>query len=251
MYAKNIVPLQQIITNPYKLPDSMKTIPETILNLLLEQNYIDSSEQFKAIDDWHYEMFGDLKLWLKHERQMATMFDEALEKEGYNIRTTVKLAPKDDDWFCIDLSEHEFPPYYLQVTYNSHYESFDEDILVTRDKKDFYLPIIQEFLTTITDLNVLLEMIRQLIEHDYVETGVLSSDYDIIEIHPKHLLHDGFIAAELPFYGDEVQYIDLPDLDDADDPDEVREEFLEELLYNEGKYLFYLDVSKSGMRPVW
>ena len=32
---------------------------------------------------------------------------------------------------------------------------------------------------------------------------------------------------------------------------EVREEFLEELLYNEGKYLFYLDVSKSGMRPVW
>jgi hypothetical protein len=229
----------------------MKTIPETILNLLLEQNYIESAEQFKIIDDWHYEMFGDLKLWLKHEHQMATMFDEALEKEGYNIRTTVKLAPKDDDWFCIDLSEHEFPPYYLQVTYNRHYESFDEDILVTRDKKDFYLPIIQELLTTITDLNVLLEMIRQLIEDDYVETGVLSSDYDIIEIHPKHLLHDGFIAAELPFYGDEVQYIDLPDLEDADDPEEVREEFLEELIYNEGKYLFYLDVSRSGMRPVW
>ena len=218
----------------------MKTIPQTIMDLLIKQEYIDSAEQFKVIDDWHYEMFGDLKLWLRHERHMADLFDGALEEEGYNLHTTVRLTPKDDEWFCIDLSKHENPPYYLLLTYDRHYDSYDKDILVTRDKKEAYLPVVNTILSLDTDS--WLDWMHALLEDEFVE-DLCNNDYSILEIHPMHLLHNGYIVTEYLSF-EEVQYIDLPDFDEAEDPEEAREEFFQDL-YDEDKYLFYLHVNKS------
>ena len=219
----------------------MRTIQETIINRMLEQNYIDSAEQMKTVDDWHYEMFGDIKLWLKHEREMAAMFDAALENEGYNIRTTVKLTPKDDNWFCIDLSEHENPPYYMLVAFDTHYNDYDKDLLISRTKDDFYRLIIDRILSFNQSADARLELIRELIEEDQVE-DIFSANYMIEELRPQQLLHDGYVAIEDPFaLEEEVPYIDVPDFDEEEDPDEARDEFMEELSA-EGQNLYYLSV---------
>lgn len=217
----------------------MKTIQETIINMLLERNYIDSAGQIKAIDDWHYEMSGELKLWLKHEREMAVMFDAALENEGYNIRTTVKLVPKDDKWFCIDLSEHENLPYYMLVVFDTHYNDYDKDITVSRTKDNFYRIIIDRILSLEQSNGARVERIRELLEDDRAE-DVFSTNYMIDEIRPNQLLHEGYVAIEDPFFlEDEIPYIDVPDFDEEEDPQEAREEFMDEL-YDEGKKLYHL-----------
>ena len=226
---------------PKLLYNTMKTIQETIINLLLEQNYIDSAEQIKAVDDWHYEMLGELRLWLKHEREMAAMFDAALEKEGYNIRTTVKLAPKDDNWFCIDLSEHENPPYFMLVSFDTHYDDYDKDIMVSRTKDDFYRIIIDRILSLEQSAEARVGRIRELLEEDQVE-DIFSTNYTIEELRPLQLLHDGYVAIEDPFALEEdVPYIDLPDFDEEDDPQEAHDEFMENL-EAEGKNLYCLNV---------
>ena len=56
----------------------MKTIQKVIVESMVERGFIDSSRQMKAIDEWHYKVKGEMRLWNKKEGFLADIFNNAL-----------------------------------------------------------------------------------------------------------------------------------------------------------------------------
>lgn len=211
------------------------TIQETIINLMLEQDYIDSAEQMKAIDDWHYLVQGEMRLWLKKEDFLAAKFNEALETAGYNIAVSVQLNAKDDDSFIIDLSQHESKPYYGLVLYNTHYNSYDSNVQISRNSEAFYAQVIQGILDETSDLEERMDRIRDLLEFN--SATVFDIDYTIVTLRPEHLLKDHTIMATEGFLkSDDMQIINRDDYTDDD------WEIAVDNFYDEGLNLFYLSL---------
>ena len=87
-----------------KETSAKQSIHETIILCLVDNNLVDTAE-VHAIDDWHYQIAGEMRLWHKKENFLADKFNPALEKAGWNIMSVeVKLKPIDDESFIIDIT---------------------------------------------------------------------------------------------------------------------------------------------------
>lgn len=219
---------------------------EAIIGCMVDNGYIESADDMTAIDDWHFQVEGEISLWKKKESFLADKLNEALKDAGWNVLVAVKFESKDDESFIIDLSDHSFPPYFLMLCYDDHYQTYDNNVDATRDKDEFYLRLIYSILKATKDTDERIEQISNLLEgEDMITDEKTGDEYSIVEIHPQLLLRDGIIAGDYGLFDSvELVYPEFPDRDNYQDEDEY-EEALQDFkdgLDSEGLYTYSLSI---------
>lgn len=216
-----------------------RDLREAVVNSMVDNGYVDSCDKVVAIDDWHYQVTGEILLWDKKEDLIAKKINEALKKAGWNVAVSVQLKANDDASFVIDITNHTFGTYYALVQYDSHYSEFERDVPVSRNPDEFYLQIIRKIFLTEEEREARVEAIESLLA-----SGRCYGD-DIIKFRPRLLLRDGYIVADNLYdvfaFHEDIKYIDMPGLEKAKDPDEARDEFMEDL-YANWENVFHLNI---------
>ncbi len=167
----------------------MKTIQKVIVGSMVERGFIDSARQMKAIDEWHYKVKGEMRLWNKKEGFLADIFNNALAKAGYTIVANVKFVPKDEESFIIDLSDRTVEPYYLLICYNGHYHSVDDPVLFSHTIDDFYLLLIGQIFQNTSDTESRIDEIRSMMESNCYDSG--EDRYVILPVRPENGITEG------------------------------------------------------------
>lgn len=167
----------------------MKTVQKVIVGSMLERGFIDSARQMKAIDEWHYQVKGEMRLWNKKEGFLADIFNNALKKAGYTVAVNVKFVPKDEESFIIDLSDRTVEPYYLLICYNGHYHSVDDPVLFSHSIDDLYLSLIGLIFQMTSDTENRLDEIRSMMESNYYDSG--EDRYVILSVRPENGITEG------------------------------------------------------------
>lgn len=167
----------------------MKTIQKVIVGSMVERGFIDSARQMKAIDEWHYKVKGEMRLWNKKEGFLAVIFNNALAKAGYTIAVNVKFVPKDEESFIIDLSDRTVEPYYLLICYNGHYHSVDDPVLFSHTIDDFYLSLIGQIFQNTSDTEIRIDEIRSMMESNCYDSG--EDRYVILSVRPGNGITEG------------------------------------------------------------
>ncbi len=215
---------------------------EAIIACLIDNGYVDGDDKVEVLDDWHYQITGEMRLWSKKETLLSQKINEALMQAGWNVMVTVQLTANDEASFIIDITQHGFGTYYALVQYDSHMEEFERDVQVSRNPDEFYLQVIRNIFLNVEDRDARIEDIESLLESGFCEA---CHDEYVQEFRPRLLLRNGNIVAEnlddtFTFYR-LIEYIELPDFDEEEDPQEARNEFYENL-YNEDKKVYFLNV---------
>ena len=167
----------------------MKTIQKVIVGSMVVRGFIDSARQMKAIDEWHYQVKGEMRLWNKKEGFLADIFNNALTKAGYTIAVKVKFVPKDEESFIIDLSDRTLEPYYLLICYDGHYHSVDDPVLFSHSIDDFYLSLIGQIFLNTSDTESRIDEIRSMMENNYYDSG--EDRYVILAVRPENSITEG------------------------------------------------------------
>lgn len=149
----------------------MKTIQKVIVGSMIDSGFIDSARQMKAIDEWHYQVKGEMRLWNKKEAFLADIFNSALEKAGYNVVVNVKFVHKDGESFIIDLSDRTAKPYYLLICYDDHCHCINDPVQFSRITDDLYLSVIGYIFQKTSDTESRIEAIREIIEDGCCDIG--------------------------------------------------------------------------------
>lgn len=149
----------------------MKTVQKVIVGSMLDRGFIDSARQMKAIDEWHYQVKGEMRLWNKKEEFLADIFNSALEKAGYNVAVNVTFVPKDEESFLIDLSDRTAKPYYLLICYDGHYHCINDPVQYSRIVDDLYLSMIEYIFRETPDTESRIEAIRAMMEDGCCDIG--------------------------------------------------------------------------------
>lgn len=149
----------------------MKTVQKIIVGSMLERGFIDSARQMKAIDEWHYQVKGEMRLWNKKEGFLADIFNNALKKAGYTIVVNVKLVPKDEGAFIIDISDRTAKPYYLLICYDGHYHSVNDPVLFSHTPDELYLSLISLIFQKTSGVESRIDKIRSMMESNYYDSG--------------------------------------------------------------------------------
>jgi hypothetical protein len=217
-----------------------RSLREAIIRCMVDNGYVESSDKVIAVDDWHYQVTGEMRLWEKKEDLLSKKIDEALKQAGWNVTVNVQLAAKDDASFIIDITNHSFGAYYAFLQYDSDF-GFERDVQVSRDPDEFYLQVIRNIFLNVENVDARIEEIESLLKSGFCE----ADDDCVQEFRPRLLLRDGDIVAEnivdVFTYDRLIEYIDLPDFDEEEDPQEAHDEFMENL-EAEGKNLYCLNV---------
>lgn len=217
-----------------------RSFREAIIHCMEDNGYVESHDKVVAVDDWHYQVTGEMRLWEKKENLLSQKIDKALKQAGWNVMVTVQLIPKDDTSFIIDITNHSFGAYYAFLQYDSDF-GFERDVQVSRDPDEFYLQVIRNIFLNVENVDARIEDIESLLKSGFCE----SDDEWVQEFRPRLLLRDGDIVAEsiggVFTYDRLIEYIDLPDFDEEEDPQEAHDEFMENLEAEE-KNLYYLNV---------
>lgn len=182
----------------------MKTIQKVIVESMVERGFIDSARQMKAIDEWHYKVKGEMRLWNKKEGFLADIFNNALAKAGYTIEVNVKFVPKDEESFIIDLSDRTVEPYYLLICYDGHYHSVDDPVLFSHTIDDLYLSLIGLIFQMTSDTESRLDAISAMMESNCYDSG--EDRYVILSVRPENGITEGMC---LVFNEEEVFEDDL------------------------------------------
>lgn len=182
----------------------MKTIQKVIVESMVERGFIDSARQMKAIDEWHYKVKGEMRLWNKKEGFLADIFNKALAKAGYTIAVNVKFIPKDEESFIIDLSDRTVEPYYLLICYDGHYHSVDDPVLFSHTIDDLYLTLIGLIFQMTSDTESRLDAISAMMESNCYDNG--EDRYVILSVRPENGITEGMC---LVFNEEEVFEDDL------------------------------------------
>jgi hypothetical protein len=156
---------------------------------MLERGFIDSARQMKAIDEWHYQVKGEMRLWNKKEGFLADIFNNALKKAGYTVAVNVKFVPKDEESFVIDLSDRTVEPYYLLICYDGHYKSVDDPVLFSHSIDDLYLSLIGLIFQMTSDTENRLDEIRSMMESNCYDSG--EDRYVIFSVRPENGITEG------------------------------------------------------------
>ncbi len=167
----------------------MKTVQKVIVGSMLERGFIDSARQMKAIDEWHYQVKGEMRLWNKKEGFLADIFNNALKKAGYTVAVNVKFVPKDEESFIIDLSDRTVEPYYLLICYDGHYHSVDDPVLFSHSIDDLYLSLIGLIFHKTSDTENRIDEIRSMMESNYYDSG--EDRYVILSVRPENGITEG------------------------------------------------------------
>lgn len=167
----------------------MKTVQKVIIGSMLERGFIDSARQMKAIDEWHYQVKGEMRLWNKKEGFLADIFNNALKKAGYTVAVNVKFVPKDEESFIIDLSDRTVEPYYLLICYDGHYHSVDDPVLFSHSIDDLYLSLIGLIFHKTSDTENRINEIRSIMESNYYDSG--EDRYVILSVRPENGITEG------------------------------------------------------------
>jgi hypothetical protein len=220
-----------------------RSFREAVIRCLEDNGYVESHDKVVAVDDWHYQVTGEMRLWEKKENLLSPKINEALRQAGWNVTVTVQLVVNGDASFIIDITKHSLGTYYALVQYDSHMEAFERDVLISRNPDELYLTIIRRIFQNEDDADARIEAIQSLLESGHCEA--CDDDY-ILEFRPQLLLQSGDILADNNLYGafafrETIEYIDLPDFDEEEDPQEAHDEFMENL-EAEGKNLYCLNV---------
>lgn len=214
---------------------------EAIIACMIDNGYVESDNMITAIDDWHYQITGNMRLWEKKENLLSQKIDEALKQAGWNVAVNVQSAAKDDASFIIDISNHSFGTYYAFVQYDPDFGD-SRDVPVSRNPDEFYLTMIRNIFLNVEDRDTRIEDIESLLKSGYCEAD---HDNSVLEFRPRLLLRDGDIVAEniddVFTFDRIIEYLELPDFDEEEDPEEARREFMDKL-YDEGKNIYYLHV---------
>ena len=219
-----------------------RSFREAIIHCMEDNGYVESRDKVVAVDDWHYQVTGEMRLWNKKEDLLSKKINEALNQAGWNVTVNVQLAANDDASFIIDITKHSFGTYYAFLQYDSDF-GFDRDVQVSRNPDEFYLQVIRRIFQNEDDADARIEDIQSLLESGHCEA--CDDDY-ILEFRPQLLLQSGDILADNNLYDafafrETIEYIDLPDFDEEEDPQEAHDEFYENL-YNEDKKVYSLNV---------
>lgn len=220
-----------------------RSFREAVIRCLEDNGYVESHDKVVAVDDWHYQVTGEMRLWEKKENLLSQKINEALRQAGWNVTVTVQLVVNGDASFIIDITKHSFGTYYALVQYDSHMEEFERDVLISRNPDELYLTIIRRIFQNKDDADTRIEAIQSLLESGHCEA--CDDDY-ILEFRPQLLLQSGDILADNNLYDafafpEAIEYIDLPDFDEEEDPQEAHDEFMEKL-YLEGKSVYCLSI---------
>ena len=156
---------------------------------MIERGFIDSARQMKAIDEWHYQVKGEMRLWNKKEGFLADIFNKALAKEGYTIAVNVKFVAKDEESFIIDLSDRMMEPYYLLICYDGHCHDVDDPVLFSHSIDDFYLSLIGQIFQNISDTESRIDEIMSMMENNYYDSG--EDRYVILAVRPENGITEG------------------------------------------------------------
>ena len=167
----------------------MKTVQKVIVGSMVERGFIDSARQMKAIDEWHYQVKGEMRLWNKKEGFLADIFNNALKKAGYTVAVNVKFVPKDEESFIIDLSDRTVEPYYLLICYDGHYHSVDDPVLFSHSIDNLYLSLIGLIFHKTSDTENRIDEIRSMMESNYYDSG--EDRYVILSVRPENGITDG------------------------------------------------------------
>ena len=167
----------------------MKTIQKVIVESMVERGFVDSARQMKAIDEWHYKVKGEMRLWNKKEGFLADIFNNALAKAGYTIEVNVKFVPKDEESFIIDLSDRTVEPYYLLICYDGHYHSVDDPVLFSHTIDDLYLSLIGLIFQMTSDTESRLDAISAMMESNCCDIG--EDRYVILPVRPEKGITEG------------------------------------------------------------
>lgn len=167
----------------------MKTIQKVIVGSMVERGFIDSARQMKAIDEWHYTVKGEMRLWKKKEGFLADIFNNALKKAGYTIAVNVKFVAKDEESFIIDLSDRTVEPYYLLICYDGHCHSVDDPVLFSHSIDDLYLSLIGQIFQNTSDTESRIDEIRSMMESNYYDSG--EDRYVILSVRPENGITEG------------------------------------------------------------
>ena len=167
----------------------MKTIHKVIVGSMVERGFIDSARQMKAIDEWHYKVKGEMRLWNKKEGFLADIFNNALAKAGYTIEVNVKFVPKDEESFIIDLSDCMVEPYYLLICYDGHCHDVVNPVLFSHTIDDLYLSLIGLIFQNTSDTESRIDEIRSMMESNYYDSG--EDRYVILSVRPENGITEG------------------------------------------------------------
>lgn len=167
----------------------MKTIQKVIVGSMVERGFIDSARQMKAINEWHYQVKGEMRLWNKKEGFLADIFNNALKKAGYTIAVNVKFVPKDEGSFVIDLSDRTVEPYYLLICYDGHYHNVVNPVLFSHTIDDLYLSLIGQIFQNTSDTESRIDEIRSMMESNYYDSG--EDRYVILSVRPENGITEG------------------------------------------------------------
>lgn len=218
-----------------------RSFREAIIQCMANNGYVEDRDKVVAVDDWHYQITGEMRLWEKKEKLLSDKINEALKQAGWNVTVEVQLVTNDDASFIIDITNHTFGAYYAFVQYDPDFGD-ERDVPVSRNPDEFYLTMIRNIFMNVENVDARIEDIESLLKSGHCEACY--NDY-VQEFRPRLLLRDGDIVAEniddVFTYDRLIEYIDLPDFDEEEDPEEARNEFYENL-YNEDKKVYFLNM---------
>ncbi len=210
---------------------------EAIIGCMADNGYIEKEEQMQAIDDWHYRVESDMRLWKNKEQLLTDKINAALKAAGWNVVVKVQFEPIDDASFIIDISEHRFPPYYLMYSTDPDFNRYGEDLEVSRDPDKFYLKAIEIIFEATKYSDIRAKWISRMLEEGYFDyyydedDEYLDLDMNIrmARINPRLLLKEGTVEADDYIISEhnEISYITPPDSDDYEDEGEFEEAYEE------------------------
>ena len=169
-----------------------QSIQETIILCLVDNNLVDTVE-VHAIDDWHYQIAGEMRLWRKKENHLANMFNPALEKAGWNMRVEVKFKPIDDESFIIDINTYTCRSYFVLQTYYLDCNAFDREVQVSRDPDEFYLHMIKGIFQETEDTDERVDRITDMLQGAITAIG--NEEYNLLTVKPQLLLETGHVLV--------------------------------------------------------
>lgn len=210
---------------------------EAVIGCMADNGYIEKEEQMQAINDWHYRVESEMRLWKNKEQLLSDKINAALKDAGWNVIVKVQFEPIDDASFIIDISKHNFPPYYLMYSTDPDFNRYGENLEVSRDPDKFYLKAIEIIFEATEYSDIRAKWISRMLEEGYFtyyydeDDDYLDLDMNICmaKIHPRLLLKEGTVEADDYVIEDhnEISYISLPKREDYEDEGEYEEAFEE------------------------